>query len=78
MVAIALQPALGFFCSVLPRATHGPVLIHQTQQVGADAPEQRSLFHPFKLATAPQACNLSATKDGLRKTLVMLWVEGQT
>ena len=53
MVAIALQPALGFFCSVLPRATHGPVLIHQTKQVGADAPEQRSLFHPFKLATAP-------------------------
>ena len=69
MVAIALQPALGFFCSVLPRATHGPVLIHQTEQVSADAPEQGNLFHRFRLATGPQACNRSATKEGPRKSL---------
>ena len=39
MGAIALQPALGFLGAVLPGATHRPVLIHQTKQVGADAPE---------------------------------------
>ena len=39
MVAIALQPALGLLGAVLPGATHRPVLIHQTKQVGADAPE---------------------------------------
>ena len=57
MVAITLQPALGLLGAVLPGTTHGPVLIHQTEQVSADAPEQGSLFHPVKLATTPQACN---------------------
>ncbi len=57
MIAIALQPALGLIGAVLPGTTHGPVLIHQTEQVGADAPEQGCLFHAFKLATAQQACN---------------------
>ena len=57
MIAIALQSALGLLGAVLPGTTHGPVLIHQTEQVGADAPEQGSLFHAFKLATALQACN---------------------
>ena len=59
MVAIALQPALGLIGAVLPGTTHGPVLIHQTEQVGANAPEKRCLFHAFKLATAQQACNLT-------------------
>ena len=57
MVAIALQPALGLLGAVLPGTTHGPVLIHQTEQVGADAPKHGCLFHPFKLATEQQACN---------------------
>ena len=57
MVAIALQAALRFLGAVLPGTTHGPVLIHQPKQVGADAPEQGSLFHVFKLATALQARN---------------------
>ena len=57
VVAIALQPTLGLLGAVLPGTPHGPVLIHQTEQVGADAPEQGSLFHAFKLASAPQACN---------------------
>ena len=57
VIAIALQPALGLLGAVVPGTTHGPVLIHQPEQVGANAPEQGSLFHAFKLATAPQACN---------------------
>ena len=57
MVAIALKPALGLLGAVLPGTTHGPVLIHQAEQVGADAPEQGSLFHAFKLAGASQARN---------------------
>ena len=54
VIAIALQPALGLLGAVLPGTTHRPVLIHQAEQVGADAPEQGSLFHPFKLARAWQ------------------------
>ena len=57
MVAIALKPALGLLGAVVPRSTHRPVLIHQTKQVGANAPEQGSLFHLHKLATAPQGGN---------------------
>ena len=57
MVAIALKPALGLLGAVLPGTTHRPVFIHQPEQVGADAPEQGSLFHAFKLAGAPQARN---------------------
>ena len=64
MVAIALKPALGLLGAVLPRTTHGPVLIHQAKQVGADAPEQGRLFHAFKLATAPQACNRTRSNQG--------------
>ena len=57
MVAIALQPAMWLLGAVLPWTSHGPVFIYQTKQVGADAAEQGNLFHPFKLATVPQACN---------------------
>ena len=57
VIAIALQPALGLLGAVLPGTTHGPVLIDQAEQVGADAPEQGSLFHHHKLATAMQGGN---------------------
>ena len=64
VIAIALQAALGLLGAVLPGTTHGPVLIDQSEQVGADAPEQGSLFHAFKLATAPQACNRTRSNEG--------------
>ena len=64
MFAIALKPALGLLGAVLPGTPHRPVLIHQAEQVGADAPEQGSLFHAIKLATAPQACNRTRPNQG--------------
>ena len=57
MLAIALQPALGLLGAVLPGTTHSPILIHQPEQISADAPEQRSLFHALTLARAVQDRN---------------------
>ena len=57
MVAVALQAALGLLVAVLPGPTHGPVFIHQTQQIGTEALQQGDVFHSFTLPTAQRRGN---------------------